>query len=72
MGSVLGDQWSDMASSKSQEGCTVSGRLPRAVSLTVVGEGGKLTKLYAWSTSKNEGLLEHPVSSKKGLMLAKL
>ena len=61
-----------MASSKSQEGCTVSGRLPRAVSLTVVGEGGKLTKLYAWSTSKNEGLLEHPVSSKKGLMLAKL
>ena len=43
-----------MASSKSQEGCTVSGRLPRAVSLTVVGEGGNLQNF----------MLDQPVRTK--------
>ena len=44
---ALGDQWSDMASCKSHKRCTVSGELPHAVSLTVLGKGGELKKLDA-------------------------
>ena len=51
---VLGEQWNDIASRYLHKCCTVSGRLPRAVSLTVFGEGGQL---------KNS-MIEQPVKIK--------
>ena len=51
---ALGDQWCGMASCKSHKCCTVSGRLPYAVLLTVLGKGGELKN---W-------MLEQPVKTK--------
>ena len=39
---AVGDQWSGMASHMSHKCYTVSSRLPRAASLTVLGEGSEL------------------------------
>ena len=70
---AVGDQWSGMASHMSHKCYTVSSRLPRAASLTVLGEGSEL-KTGSLSNQKRltASRLKHPVSPKGVLVIAKL
>ena len=47
-----------MASRKSPKGCTASGRLPRAASLTVLGEGDGLKNWMFEQPLKTKGCFQ--------------